>query len=288
MPHTKRARPIIVGVDGSKEAIAAAIWAIDEALDRDTSLRLVYVIDAAETDHLEADYRRARLALHEARVAVEATGRPVQVRSAIVRGDPVEMLVEASRDAPLVCLGATGMRNSAPNGDGATGATVAEAAFGPVAIVRRGHIPSDKWVLAVLDESPVSQGVLRTALDEARRRQSPLLVLTSWQTQDLGLRAGGTDFRAELDRLLDNSDRNATDVRVSAERLSPNLTYLLAQTVDIDQLVIVGRNNPELITELIGPQARSLLGHTDCSVMVFRDDPNAESENSAYTVVRAR
>jgi nucleotide-binding universal stress UspA family protein len=66
------------------------------------------------------------------------------------------------------------------------------------------------------------------------------------------------------------------------------LTYLLAETVDIDQLVIVGRNNPELITELIGPQARSMLSHTDCSVMVFRDDPNAVPEDKSEMVVPTR
>ncbi|CAN5665019.1 universal stress protein [soil metagenome] len=285
MPHTTGVRPVIVGIDGSKGAIEAAIWAIDEALDLDTSLRLVYVIDAAATDHPEADYRRARLALREAQAAVEATGQPVRVGSAIVCGNPAEALVEASRDTPLVCLGATGMRNSAPDGDGATGTTIAEAAFGPVAIVRHRYVPSERWVVAVLDESPVSAGVLRTAMDEARRRHSPLLVLTSWPTHALVPGAGGTDFRAEIDRLLDESDQNATDVHVSAERLSPNLTQLLAQTVDIDQLVIVGRNNPELITELIGPQARSLLSHTNCSVMVFRDAPNAAPDEAPDLVV---
>ncbi len=36
---------VVVGVDGSKAAINAAQWAVDEAVHRDIPLRLVHVID---------------------------------------------------------------------------------------------------------------------------------------------------------------------------------------------------------------------------------------------------
>ena len=42
MPGTQR-RPacVVVGVDGSRNAVTAALWAVDEALQRDVPLRLV-------------------------------------------------------------------------------------------------------------------------------------------------------------------------------------------------------------------------------------------------------
>jgi nucleotide-binding universal stress UspA family protein len=102
----RRRLPVVVGIDGSKHAMKAAIWAIDEAIARDTHLRLVHVIDSDRRD-LDREYAYARRALHRARSAVEATGWEVKLESEIVTGDPVGELVKASRSAELVC-GLTG------------------------------------------------------------------------------------------------------------------------------------------------------------------------------------
>jgi hypothetical protein len=44
------ASPIVVGIDGSKHAIGAAIWATDEAVSRGAQLLLVCVIDPDSQD----------------------------------------------------------------------------------------------------------------------------------------------------------------------------------------------------------------------------------------------
>lgn len=36
---------VVVGIDGSRTAVDAALWAVDEAVSRDIPLRLVYAID---------------------------------------------------------------------------------------------------------------------------------------------------------------------------------------------------------------------------------------------------
>ena len=36
---------VVVGIDGSRSAVDAALWAVDEAVSRDIPLRLVYAID---------------------------------------------------------------------------------------------------------------------------------------------------------------------------------------------------------------------------------------------------
>ena len=48
---------IVVGIDGSKAAVTAAEWALDEAMSRTSPLRLVYVISADDDDYPpETDY----------------------------------------------------------------------------------------------------------------------------------------------------------------------------------------------------------------------------------------
>jgi nucleotide-binding universal stress UspA family protein len=40
---------VVVGIDGSRNALTAALWAVDEAVERDIPLRLVYAIDPRDT-----------------------------------------------------------------------------------------------------------------------------------------------------------------------------------------------------------------------------------------------
>lgn len=270
--HTPPAPPVIVGVDGSRHALRAALWAADEAIDRGTCLRLVYII-APDTDGIAADTEQARLILQNVRGVVESTTRPVRTECQILHGDPAAGLREASRAGQLMCLGAKGMHDSATR-RGATAAAIAESAFCPVAIVRRRgrrRLSEVRWVVAVLDDSPVASEVWRVALDEAERRDAPLLALTSWPSRLYGYHLTGDDLRAELDRRL-ASDRDEAGVRVHAASIPEHLAALLARTPDLDQLVVIGKSNPDLIAELVGPEGRSLLRKTNCSVMIIRGD----------------
>ncbi|MDX1890779.1 universal stress protein [Mycolicibacterium sp. 050158] len=269
--------PVVVGIDGSKHARRAAVWAHAEARDWAVPLKLVYVIDS-DAEDFEVMVDEARQALDEARAAVMETGAPVEVKSEILYGDPAAMLIDESRSSRLVCLGAKGRHDSAAGHRGATAATIAEFGFCPVTIVRchprHGH-RADSWIVAVLGESSVSHGVLQTALDEAVRRNAPVLALPSWPAAVPQSRGTDDDrrLREKLDRYLRDTEDDQADVRVCALPLPPDLTELLVQTADLDQLVVVGKDRPDLITELVGPQARSALHDTNCSVLVFREAP---------------
>ena len=41
---------VVVGIDGSRAAVGAALWAVDEAVSRDIPLRLVYAIEPSRCD----------------------------------------------------------------------------------------------------------------------------------------------------------------------------------------------------------------------------------------------
>ena len=102
--------PVVVGVDGSDAAIRAAEWAAKEAVDQDGPLRLVYVIqitdgpmspdraDAAEHDYAESSLRAARM-------AVEETGLPAKIDTAVLYGDVDCVLLAESSGATLICAG---------------------------------------------------------------------------------------------------------------------------------------------------------------------------------------
>lgn len=268
--------PIVVGIDGSKQAIRAAIWAADEVDGRDTPLRLLHVVDGKSAD-LDRDYEYAEHILHKAWVAVEKTGKQVKLESDIRQGDPLTELVEVSRNAQMICVGAKGAITSGKHKPGTTAAALGQSAFCPVAIIRRRHtrrpLPAGLWVIAALDESLASHAVLQTALDEALLRKAPVLALTPWGTE--ADEAGGDDsdagLRARLRRYLDEAQDDNADVQVCALPKPDTMSNLLEQSATIDQLVIVASTNPKLVAEIVGRKARTILRDTNCSLLILRD-----------------
>lgn len=264
--------PVVVGIDGSKAALRAALWAVDEAITRDTTVRLVCAVTAPH-DHLDEALARARHALRDASAAVEGCGQPVKVETDALQGDPVDVLTEASRSAALVCVGWKGTHDSGDAGRGSTAARVAREAHSPVAIVRRRHthegVGPNRWIVAVLTESPDAHAVLHTAMDEAQLRHASILALTPWgQTSG---HDGGADIRAKLDRYLEDADRDDADIQICALPRPDNMLNLLTQSADVDQLVVASADDSRLLAELVGPPIRAVLKGTNCSVLFLRD-----------------
>jgi nucleotide-binding universal stress UspA family protein len=77
----------------------------------------------------------------------------------------------------MICVGWMGVTHSRRERSGSTAAGVARTAHSAVAVIRRRHanpFPTNLWIVGV-GQSPGSDAVLRTALDEARLREAPLL-----------------------------------------------------------------------------------------------------------------
>ncbi len=281
MDRSFQSPSITVGIDGSKSAIRAALWAVDEAVHRDIPLRLVHVRDDAAHDGADTPRQgrgdaAASRVVHTAWRAVEATGKPVRIEMEILRGDPVAEMVEASRHAALICLGSKGRHERSGRYRGATATAVAETALCSAAIIRRRRAPqappNNGRIVSLLEGSPASLAVLQTAIDEAILRNIPVLVMTPWPAgTDEGRRAhDDDDLRAMLDRHLEASERGDAVPMMCARPMPGNVRKALLQRADIDQLVVVGKSAPGLIAELIGPKGRSKLRKTSCSVLVVR------------------
>jgi nucleotide-binding universal stress UspA family protein len=261
---------VVVGVDGSRAAVRAATWAVDEAVSRDIPIRLVHVVDN-ETGGASPQ-ASSQSVLHDAQVAVEATATPVKIETDIARGRPLAALVEASRSAAMVCVGPIGLRPPAAN-VGSTAAGLVSSAHCPVAIVRgrdRLGRRSDGWVVVEADDSPAASAVLQQGVEEARLRGGRLQVITTWQPRFSGGHDDNavSEVRAQLDRRLAHWTRRHPDLEIRSVAVPGTILDYLAKQVDSVQLVVVGKTQSGDARELVGPAGHAALHHTECSVLV--------------------
>jgi len=278
--HSSPSPAVVVGIDGSRSAIDAALWAVDEAVSRDIPLRLVYAIDpaCAGTDRQAAarELARAEVAVRHAFTAVESTDKPVKIEVEILQDRPTRALLASSRSAVLLCVGSMGFKHCSQGRIGSTAATLASSAHCPVAIVR-GHDPihaQHQWVVAEVDASAGSDGVLRRALEEAQLRNAPLRVLTAWQSRFTDIHDGNAVAdgnrlaRAQLDRRLTQWKKRYPDLDVRAVAVNGNTLSFLAKNADSIQLLVVGHERPHGIAALLGPPGLAALQNAECSVFI--------------------
>lgn len=207
MNQSHKPPSIVVGIDGSKPAVQAALWAVDEAASRDIPLRLLYAIEPDDPGYAAHGAAARKLAAAENAVryaftAVEAADRPVKVEVEITQERPVTSLIRASAAAALVCVGAIGVHHFRPERVGSTAAALALSAQCPVAIVRPHRVPIGRdaaWIVVEADGSSDIGVLLGAVMAEARLRDSPVRVVTCRQS---GVGDTGDDVRASLDRWL--------------------------------------------------------------------------------------
>ncbi|WNG89761.1 universal stress protein [Mycobacterium sp. ITM-2016-00317] len=253
---------IVVGIDGSPAAVDAALWAVEEAVEADIPLRLVYVVDAAPGAVDPQDQARrvatGEIALRHALTAVEATERPVKIELEMLQGRPVETLLEAARPASLLCLGARGFRHSTSGRIGSTAAALTAAARCAVAIVRaqRPQHRAERAVVIEYTDTDAGGEVMRRGLDEARRRHAPARVLTP------------AEVSARWDRRLAEWRHTFPDVDISAVHDPGGTLGYLSAHGDAVQLVVTARNRPDGIAALLGAPGNAALRDTDCSILV--------------------
>ena len=273
---------VVVGIDRSRAATAAVVWAIDEAASRDVPLRLVAVAEPDAAEETGDRLAEAELALREAVAAAEVatTGRdgsPVRIETEVVTGSPTETLMEASRTASMVCVGAVGVRYSEHHRVGSTASALVASARCPVAVIRRRQLPPPEepgWVVVELDETPDSAAVLQFGVAEARLRSAPLRVLGAWRSRytdvhdSHAVSDGNRMVRAQLDRRLSEWKRRYPDLDVRPVAVHGSVLNFLARNAADIQLVVVGARNTSAVAELLGPSGLAALRNTECSVLV--------------------
>ena len=258
---------VVVGIDGSAAAVEAALWAVDEALDRDVTLRFVYVIEPAEPDTADSGDIARRLATAEVAVryavtAVEAAETPVKMEVEILHGAVVPTLLEAARAAAMLCVGARGLRHATQGRIGSTAAALAAAARCPVAVVRahRPHRQSDRAVVVEIDDNAAGSSVLQRGLAEARRRHAPVRILTPTHSHD--------DSPDPWTRRLAEWRHHFPDLDITVVHLRGGILDYLAGHADGIQLLVTNRQRPGGVAPLVNSPGNTALRDTDCSILV--------------------
>lgn len=269
-----RSRPVLVGVDGSAAGIRAALWAVDEAIARDSPLRLVHAVAATSAKKIHAGTEAGHHVLHAAWEAVSACGKPVKLESEMLQGDPLSALVAASRRCALICVGHKGRKNSTRQHRGMIAAGLMRQTYAPVVVVRRRPAQTATefrpWVITLLDDLPGASALLQTAMDESRLRSAPVLAFTSWTTSwTTAEPACDSGVRAELNRLLGESRDDPSRRRVCALPAPDDLSHLVEHSAAIGQLLVINAARGDVVDELTSARGIATLHGSRCSVMVI-------------------
>lgn len=278
------AGPIVVGIDGSTASIGAALWAVDEALHRDVPLRLVGVTNmlAARVSEPATSPELARVAsaLERASAAIAATGKPVEVQTAVRWGPPANALIAESRSASMLCVASVGMGVIARSMMGSTAASVADRAHCPVAVIRPPNgtdADPANWVAVGVDGWNTGDATVEFALEEARLRHAPLVIV------GLGCNGFGVnDAGRTRSRSRSWAERNP-DIEIETAATQCGLAEFLAdEHADLSHrhpatecasnipLAVIGSDDVPELPRFIGPHDSGLLAHARCSVVVVR------------------
>jgi len=265
--------PIVVGVDGSPESLAAVELAAWEAYQRRLPLRLVHGYQPGPGGVVVGDAAN-RLARAWDRLGVESTR--VQRRypdlaavTVVTLGDPGAVLVEESRGATLVVVGTRGLGSFHSELPGSVSAQVAAGAHAPVIVVpapdpaRRAPV----GVVVAVDGSAGAWAAVEFAFDEAAGRGTDVTAVYVWAPAD-----GRSADAAEPAERYD-ADRALAEAVAGWREKYPQVDLVRRAIPGTDPLrpLIEEAADAELVVVAAGGYAVGLLGHVRVPVAVVPD-----------------
>ncbi len=196
-PTEHHHRTIVLGVDGSEHSRWALKWAADEAKRRGSLLKVIYVqIERPENtpDWYEpdsSDLSPGEAIVHDACGLVATRHPSVVARAEVVGSSPAKGLIEASRSAELLVVGARGRGGFEELLLGSVSDQCIQHAHCPIVIVHadpdeRPLRAAEPRIVVGLDGSLGSTRALRWALEEAQARSASVLGIHAWQFPPIG------------------------------------------------------------------------------------------------------
>lgn len=189
---------IVVGVDGSAAAHAAARWAAHEAMMRNLPLTLVHAVPdiatgavqfvsaavRAQLQHQQETAAREVIADAISTVSRSTTGRGPDVSGEVINGHPAPTLVDLSKEARMVVVGPRGLGGFGRALLGSVSTALVQHAHCPVTVVHDGAGPPTQPntlpVVVGIDGSPTSDLATAVAFEEASWRGVDLIALHAW------------------------------------------------------------------------------------------------------------
>lgn len=285
----------MVGVDGSPESWRAVLFGAAEAKRLHVPLLLVHGY-AEAIPHLAFGWTRqrglanavrddARRMLTEIELRAHTANPSLTVRSTLVSGGGASTLVELSRAASLVVVGARGQGGFSGLLLGSVGTQVSAHAHTPVVVVRPALADlSTAPVLVGVDGSRGSDQALGFGFDEASGRAVPLVALYAWwmlPLRNLGpttpRRYDPAQAQSEAERMLAEAlagwSAKYPDVevhRLARHDMNPALALVEASR-DAGIVVVGSRGRGGFARMVLGSVSRTVMSHAHCPVAVVRE-----------------
>ncbi|MFF5439246.1 universal stress protein [Streptomyces achromogenes] len=293
--------PVIAGVDGSAESLAAAEWAAREALRRGRPLRLVHVWDRHPRGHdgepaNAAQRHLARRALRQAQERVRSAVPGVLCTDEQVEGPATAALLQAAEQAGLLVLGSRGLSGFTGLLVGSVAQGVVAKATRPVVLVRAGEGAEDGHLLAGergpstrtghldvvlgIDLADACDEVIEFAFEEARLRRARLRVVHAWQPPSaVGLGPGdialvedprrAEEWQGFLHAVLAVWRDKYPDTEVLETVVEGRASTALVRAASAAGLLVVGRRLAGRTTlPRIGPVTHAAVHHVGCPLAV--------------------
>lgn len=293
---------IVVGIDGSETALAAAEWATAFARELALPLQLVHSSPAPgpmpeiamTPEELAERYRAYRSELLSTAVtAVHRWAPEVELTTVADSAAPAAGLLKAARGAAMIVLGATGAGAVARWILGSTALRVVDKADCPVAVWRgdpASPAPDDRPIIVGCDGSPMSAGATELAFAWARLFDVPVVPVRTWSDsaavgdsvptalQVFGPTAMTVDWdaiaRAEaetLSTIIAPYRKKYPDVEVEERSRRGSAVRELLHALDEGQMLIVGhKGHGRLRGALLGSTTQNLLHRAQRPLVVYR------------------
>ena len=275
--ETHDERPVVVGVDASDSARAAAGWAGDLAAAWGAPLHLLHAVPG------EAPAQEAQPAwLRELADAAENAGAgPSRVE--VVRGGTVELLADRADRARMLVLGSYGDGAWSGMLAGAVALALAGNVPCPVAVVRGAAPqvapPRNGPIVVGVDGSATGHAAALLAVDIAASVGAPFVAVHAWS--DVAESGGGLRRRhddwAELAEqggaVLAEEIRTASEARpaldIQRDLVNDTALRALLRWADEARMLVVGHRGHGLAQGTrLGSTSRALVEFAPCPVVV--------------------
>ncbi|MDH6431968.1 nucleotide-binding universal stress UspA family protein [Streptomyces sp. SAI-144] len=296
-------RPIVAGLDGSRESIAAADWAAREALRRGLPLRLVHAWEGlpeddsdAELPELKAPQYHARRVLRAAVERLNERYPQLYIAAEQVRRQPGPALLAEAENAELLVIGSRGLGGIGGFMAGSVAMATVAHAERPVVLVRADETAADEHLpdgsrtasprtpyrdVAVAVDLDVScDEVLDFAFRTAELRQAPLRAVHAWHvplTQPMPGTEERALIRAEVERelaaLLEPWRAKYPAVAVRENLHEGRPAHVLVRATNGAGLLVVGhRRRRGAVGSYTGTVAHALIHHVTRPVALVPHD----------------
>ncbi|WP_409054991.1 universal stress protein [Streptomyces sp. SYP-A7185] len=288
-------RPVVAGLDGSRESAAAADWAAREALRRGLPLRLVHAWEglsdeAASLPELKVPQEWARRILCGAMDRLTERYPQVRISAEQLRQSPVQALVAEAEEAEVLVLGSQGFGGVGGFFAGSVAMATVAHAQRPVVLVRAANRAEDERfpdtdgrpcdrtpyrvvVLAVALGDPCD-ALIRFGFEAAACRTTTLRVVHAWHATRIPAAAHGHGGdQAVADRALATAlqpwQAKYPTVRVRTLAVNGGPAQEIMKASRDAGLLVVGRKpRNAAVGARIGAVTHAVIHHVGCPVAV--------------------